>query len=431
MNYLQPTWQLSGMTCSFAEPESVKTIWAFEAYKLLHEFQVHLADLEVQVKKPALLKLTRKRLENLILNIREQIVFLEKLLEPLGWRKIQEKSLISYFTDYPEASVLAGNYDNLFRDWVWGEGENKAALDFVMSVVDVPREFDKVLVLGAGGCRLAYDFHVQLKPKKTVVCDFNPLLMLVAQKVIRGSSVSLIEFPLMPAKAEFSALQRKLSAPEVLPSAEEFEFILADATQSTFSEGSFDTIITPWLIDVVKTDLSDFLALINQILPMGGSWISFGPLGFNNPILSSHYSLEEVKYLIEKSGFQISAEKYEMIPYMQNPSSNSHRTERVLTLSATKVKSVERPEKSRQDQEFAWEIDKDSPIQIPVKEMNLVKGHTFNAEVLTLVQAGASFSEVVASIASKHTIPEDQAIYLASHILYNAEAATHRNPLRR
>lgn len=425
---LLPTWRLSGITCAFTEPSRIKTHWAFEANKLIREYRTHLSDLKLQSRRPALLKLTRQRLEGVIEQVELCIQQFESLLAPLEWRQIPEPAGAAYFAESPQPSRLAAAYGNLFRDWVWGETENQEACERIAGVAGTAA-WSRLLVLGSGGSRLAYDLHRTKKAQKTVACDYNPLLLLTAERVISGKSVSLTEFPLMPKSAAHGALQQTLKAPEAASPG--FEFCLADASRPAFQPGSFDTVVTPWLIDVIETSLPDFLAVINQILPTGGSWINFGPLGFNDPALAAHYSLEEVRYLAGKSGFKIVSESYEMIPYMHNPSGNSHRLERVLTLRAEKVKDVEVPATIHNRKQPQWLIDKDLPVDFPAAEMGLAQAHLLNAEILALVQNGASFNDITGALAPKYGLSPEQASYLAGHILSQAEALARRNPLRR
>jgi hypothetical protein len=318
MQYSQPTWSLAGMTCAFHNQEATRAAWSFEALKLLREFHVHLEDLRRQARQPSVLKLTRQRLEASFEPLEFQLLALQKLLEPLRDSHLDKARIMSYLADSPGPSTLNSNYANLFRDWVWGEAENRAALDCVNSVVDAGHQWGRLVVLGAGACRLAYDLHQSQKPAHTTVSDFNPLLMLAAQKIVRGETLELVEFPLMPSEGAQFAIQQKLKAPAAVNG--EFDFVLTDATNPGFEKESFDAVLTPWLIDIVKMDLADFLPVLNQLLPEGGSWINFGPLGFNNSRVASHYAIEEVRYLIKKFGFEIKHEKFERIPYMHNPS---------------------------------------------------------------------------------------------------------------
>lgn len=429
MVYRYPIWQFDGITCAFSNPERVKAVWAFESFKLLREFQVHLADLNLQTKNPATFKLTRRRLESMAQSVYAQILDLERLLEPLGLRQIAAAQVANYLNESPGPSRLAANYENIFRDWAWGEAENLAALNLIRSVAPSGHNWGRFAVFGAGACRLAYDLHLCSAPTHTVVSDINPLLFQVAQKLIRhGESVELVEFPVMPIHGDKSAILHRLEAPAKISTG--LEFVLMDVTDPAFENQSFDTILTPWLIDVIKMDLRDFLPLLNRLLPVGGTWITFGPLGFNSSKIASHYSLEEVRYIVEKSGFEIRGEKYEMIPYMHNPSSNSHRHERVWCASATKTKDVELKD-TLINALYPWESDKDSPIEIPVQQLNLANGHRFNAEVFAMIDGKTSFNAISQRISSQTQLPIEHASVLLTQVLLTAESVARKNPLRR
>ena len=59
--------------------------------------------------------------------------------------------------------------------------------------------------------------------------------------------------------------------------------MLADALRPPFAEGAFDTVVTPWLIDIVSENLTVFAARINRLLKEGGRWVNFGSLAFAEP----------------------------------------------------------------------------------------------------------------------------------------------------
>jgi len=69
--------------------------------------------------------------------------------------------------------------------------------------------------------------------------------------------------------------------PEVVR--EEFHFVLADVLRAPFADHAFDTVVTPWLIDIVSDDLPVFAARINRLLKPGGRWLNFGSLAFDHP----------------------------------------------------------------------------------------------------------------------------------------------------
>ena len=50
-----------------------------------------------------------------------------------------------------------------------------------------------------------------------------------------------------------------LSAPSGPLRAEVFHFFLANGTEPPFADQTFDTVVTPWFIDQVPTDLEDLL----------------------------------------------------------------------------------------------------------------------------------------------------------------------------
>ena len=98
--------------------------------------------------------------------------------------------------------------------------------------------------------------------------DFNPLLLLVAQAVTRGEKLHLYEFPIAPLALEDDAVLRTLAAPEPVDGS--FQLVLGDALRPPFREEAFDTVVTPWLIDIISEDLPVFSARINRLLKKEG-----------------------------------------------------------------------------------------------------------------------------------------------------------------
>jgi hypothetical protein len=131
--------------------------------------------------------------------------------------------------------------------------------------------------------------------------DFNPLLILVANQMAKGDRLSMYEFPIAPKSLEDDAVLRKLSAPE--RAGENFHLVLGDALRAPFAAGSFDTVVTPWLIDIITEDLPVFAARINRLLRNNGRWVNFGSLAFSDPGRARRYSPEETKAIVSESGF--------------------------------------------------------------------------------------------------------------------------------
>jgi SAM-dependent methyltransferase len=140
------------------------------------------------------------------------------------------------------------------------------------------QELGRILVLGAGGCRLAYDLQVQCGATATAVLDIDPFLLAIAEAVIRGAAGSLTETSVNAPEVDPVSRAWTLSAPSGPLGADVFHFFLADGTEPPFADQSFDTVVTPWFIDQVPTDLEAMLRRMHRLLVPGGRWINHGPL---------------------------------------------------------------------------------------------------------------------------------------------------------
>jgi hypothetical protein len=175
--------------------------------------------------------------------------------------------------------------------------------------------------------------------------DFNPLLILVARSVMLGDELEFYEFPLAPKSLEDFALLRKLSAPE--PVRGEFHFVFGDALRPPFAPASFDTVITPWIIDIVNETLPIQAARINNLLKAKGRWINFGSLAFDHPDRARRYSAEETQEIVAEAGFSSPFVREATIPYMCSPASRHGRQETVFTFAAQKTGDVDAPARHR------------------------------------------------------------------------------------
>ena len=268
---------------------------------------------------------------------------LRQILSPVDVQSMQAgyESHLALRTRLPVDQGLNTYYANVHRDWAWGDRENDASLAQVRSVLPKDAQLGRVLVLGAGACRLAYDMHMQMSSDTTVALDFNPLLLLIAKQVVSGESLQMYEFPIAPKSLDDCAVLRKLQAPE--PVREDFFLVLGDVLRPPFAAGVFDTVVTPWLIDIVSEDLPSFAARINLLLEPGGRWINFGSLAFDSPDRARRYSPEEVLVIAGECGFAPPQVTQAAIPYMCSPASRHCRQETVFTFSAEKQNEVESP----------------------------------------------------------------------------------------
>src|SRR5210317_252484 len=285
---------LNGIPWMFAEPRAALGEWRgrlqFALQKLSHE----IAGLDQELKDESLSALARRRVERYRKCVDSHRRKLQKLLRPVDVQSLQGnyESYLALRTRLPADQGLNTYYANIHRDWAWGDEENKASLKQVQAVLHDHADLGNVLVLGAGAGRLAYDIHVNMACASTVAMDFNPLLMLVAQAMANGEQLNLYEFPIAPLALEDDALLRKLSAPE--PADDNFHLVLGDALRPPFPEKSFDTVVTPWLIDIITEDFPVLAARINRLLKNDGRWVNFGSLAFLTAKRAARLSPEEV-----------------------------------------------------------------------------------------------------------------------------------------
>jgi hypothetical protein len=195
-------------------------------------------------------------------------------------------------------------------------------------------------VLGAGAGRLAYDFHQRTAATLTVAFDFNPLLSIVAKLVTGGERLELYEFPLAPRSAAEQAILRTLNAPQ--PARPGFHCVLADVHRPPFRRGAFDTVVTPWLVDILPERFDSLCARVNALLADGGRWLNFGSLSFHDPDPTARYGIEECVAALEEHGFGAIAIDEREIPYLSSPASRHARRERVVGWSARKQRDVKK-----------------------------------------------------------------------------------------
>lgn len=334
---------LEGMPWMFSEPQAALGEWRGRLQFALQKIGHEISELERELKGDDLRSLARRRVDRFRKALGLHQRSLQKLLRPVEMQALHGnyESYLALRTRLPADHGLNTYYANIHRDWAWGDEENKASLNQIRSVLHDHADLGNVLVLGAGAGRLAYDIHVSFDCMSTVALDFNPLLMLVARAVTAGGSLKLYEFPIAPLALEDDAVLRTLSAPE--PAGDDFHLVFGDALRPPFPDNRFDTVITPWLIDVITEDLPVLATRINNLLTDNGRWVNFGSLAFANPQRSRCYSPEETKAIVGEAGFSDPYVSQATIPYMCSPASRHGRQERVFSFSAYKERAVDKP----------------------------------------------------------------------------------------
>lgn len=223
----------------------------------------------------------------------------------------------------------------LYRDWGWpaeANDENERILAALKSVSN-GAPLGHLLVLGAGACRLAYDLH----ERDTTVVDIDPFLFAVAERVIRGGSVTMHEANMEIDDLDHVVKEWTLRAPRGPIPDDQFHFMIADGRQPPFGDSEFETIVTPWFIDLVPMDLRTFIPELHRLLKPGGRWLNIGPLHYRPEVpITRRFARSEIFEIAHAAGFTIDKSQTDSMPYLVSKLNGRGKIESVLTFCATK-----------------------------------------------------------------------------------------------
>ena len=188
----------------------------------------------------------------------------------------------------PAQQQLMSYDQTVFRDWAWGEDENKQTLDLISKAVEADYKLGTCLFIGAGACGMPVEIHRQFCGTLSLACDINPWLFFVANKILGGETIELFEFPHPLAVDAAPCIRHQLKLPEPLSGT--FIQLFADILKHPFKHEWADTICTPWFIDIIQKHPLELFKVFNSLLKPGGSWINFGPLLFDHCNVSERFT---------------------------------------------------------------------------------------------------------------------------------------------
>ncbi len=399
---------ISNIPWLFADPDASLGEWRNRLHFALQQLSTDAKRLTSCLKSDALSALTRQRLERQLRAADEHRSALRQILAPVDIQSAQAsyESYLALRTRLPTDQGISTYYSNIHRDWAWGDEENAASLAQIRTVTDGGTALGNTLVLGAGACRLAYDIHTELDTTSTVAMDFNPLLLLIANTVMHGAQQELYEFPIAPRTLDDFAVLRKLSAPQAVD--DRFHLVLGDAMRPPFASGVFDTVVTPWLIDIIDEDLPQQAARINQLLKPGGRWINFGSLAFTHADQSRCYSTEETLDIVEKSGFDAPQVNEEDIPYMCSPASRHGRLETVLTFAAPKTDTVKAPARHKALPD--WIVTAKESVPLSTGFRNQAMSTQIYAFIMSLIDGKRTITDMAKILEQQKLMTAEEAV---------------------
>ncbi len=406
-----PFTEMDGIPVLVPKPEATLAGWMnrWNAWRLrLHKEREGIE----RAKTQELLPLTVQRLEKQSRALEEQDRFISNWLAPLQPQSKPVSILDEVLAGrLPYNLSLIGYEGNIHRDWCWGEEENRLSLECLESVgLAKP---GVTLVLGAGWGRLAYDLSEKHNPSQLVATDINPLCLLVAKKLFAGQTLRLHEFPLAPVSHDKTSVLRELKAPR--PAKGRIHLALMDYSAPAFREGAFDTIVTPWLVDVVPEDFRTFALRMNAWLKPGGSWFEFGSLAFSRADAALNYSKEEVEAILKETGFELAASEEKEIPYLRSPDSRHCRQEQVWAFRAVKQATLPMP--APRATHPAWARDPSLPIPTQLAFTAAHATHVLFGELLALVDGKKGIADLAAHLTAKYSLDPARALEAVTHYL--------------
>lgn len=395
---------LEDVPALFADPEA--KLWEWRGLAALA-----FADMERDEERHraaaagALDTLTRQRLRRVL---DAKVLFRESVqgvLEPLMTARVATVDAMRLLLGKQAASqTLLGYVANVYRDWGWAHtDENRVSADLVRAAI--PGSPKSLLVLGAGACRLPYDLHALLGAERTIVTDINPFYLLLATKVMGGSSLRLPEFPLAPDGLENAAVVRTLTAPA--PVGPGLHAVLADAMDPPFAAGAFDAVLTPWFLDIVPQDARLLAPKINRLLKPGGTWAYFGSTVFQRAEPERCYSREELLGVVAASGFDVAHQTVTAVDYLASPASCQARREKVLTFGATKVSEARAAARFHVLPD--WLTDTTRKVPVVPAFGDYVKSQMMFAAIVQLADGTRSVDEIAAFVGEALKTPKEQA----------------------
>ena len=398
---------LDGMPWMFAEPDATLGEWRGRLQYSLQQLSHEIAGLESELESNDLHALTRRRVERYKKAVVAHKRSLQKLLRPIDVQSLygNYESYLALRTRLPADQGLNTYYTNIHRDWAWGDEENKASLKQIRSVLHDHVDLGSVLVLGSGAGRLAFDIHRNMHCTLTVAMDLNPLLMFVANTMARGEQLKMYEFPIAPLALEDDAVLRTLSAPDI--AGEDFHLVFGDALRPPFPDQSFDTVVTPWLIDIIAEDFPVLAARVNALLKKDGRWVNFGSLAFSTTDRQGRYSPEEVKAIVAENGFSNPYVSQATIPYMGSPASRHGRQEKVFSYSAYKERDVQKPGRHKALPD--WLVTGEDPVPLSPSFRTQAMTTQVYSFIMSLIDGKRTITDMAVVLENQKLMTKDEA----------------------
>ncbi len=400
------------------EPHISLAHWLEKRQDLNLYFTDRLQHITKSLNEDRLIAPTRERLQKTKKALEHNQKVLQHILSPLP----ALTSLLASGDKIPSHQSLTLYLKNIFRDWFWSTDENQKSLEVLKKILPEDWSPEKFVVLGSGASRFAVDLHHSNNLRHTLAVDFNPLLLLMAQQALEQADIKLYDLPTAP--LEISQVATEYSLQNPYPESKSFHLLFADIQALPFKEKTLDSVLTPWVIDILPLRFETLARKINQILKPSGEWLNFGPLGFMSSQESQRLTFEEIQEILKTCGFKVEKHNFEEVPYLHSPGGNQKRYEKVLAFRAIKIEDAE----SEKFQYLPdWLTNHDLPIPFTEDIKTEQARAKINADIIFSLNGKSSINELIKLMSQQYQIPAEH----ARQLIINYLTRYHEKRLRR
>lgn len=331
-------FEFGGIPCLLPAGRHQKAAWQHQLAELNQRTEHSSANLTALLERYDILPATRERAENAYDMAQASSQIIQRLLAEAGLEA-------QFHPHLAQASLgsLSEYYHHILQDWAWDNQLIMNRVAHALSVCDLSA-VPSMLVLGAGAGRLSWELHQAFNVGITIASDINPLLLTVANKLIRHQQAfDFIELNSFPQIGKDISQKYLLQPPSSTAAKRENWFAMAaDVWHMPIKPQSLDLIVTSWFIDVHGGDNRDLLPRIKHWLKPGGIWLNSGPLLYpRTTAFEQKYGREELIALMTMAGLRINHERLDEQIHLHSPINVRSQTEQVWSFSATALSSEE------------------------------------------------------------------------------------------
>lgn len=391
----------AGIPWLYRDVAGSRAQWAAKLQRFRTELLADLDELDAALARGDLVDSTRERLSRQRAGLERFGEQMMSLLAPFAFEHGEAGATLPA-DRIPSAQHVTSYLDTAYRDWAWGQAE----IDETMALADplLGHGAAKILVLGGGAGRFAWELARRAPDATVVQLDLNPLLTRIGALACEGESTELTELPRFPLSVEDAVVDHTLAPPEAVPHGP--VFLLGDAFAPPFEDETFDLLVTPWFVDIVPEVFSALAARLARQLAPEGRWVSFGPLSFERQGPADRLTPEEVADVLEASGWEVLQAGTETVKYLHSPHAMPRRNEEVFAFEARRPAAlgdvapfVFYPE---------WMTDPRQPIPADPRFDAMRAERIFDVEILKCIDGRTTIEDLVVILASQYGLAEDR-----------------------